>query len=93
MSKIQKLQPEQFSCADGQVACPRCGGHDFVEDDLIPGEAQIQGVFADGSIEWVGYTEIDWNGQRPAGKLKFRCTHCGKRASDLRRWIVKARKK
>ena len=33
MSKIQKPQPEQFSCDGGQVACPRCGGHDFVEDE------------------------------------------------------------
>ena len=60
------------------LVCPKCGEPDQVAElDLIPGTVLILGVRKDGSIEWAGETEVDWDGQRPASNpTKFVCRAC-----------------
>ena len=60
------------------LVCPKCGEPDQVAElDLIPGTVLILGVRKDGSIEWAGETEVDWDGQRPASHpAEFVCRAC-----------------
>jgi DNA-directed RNA polymerase subunit RPC12/RpoP len=63
------------------LTCPSCGVEDSIaEIDLIPGYAKIHGISADGSFEWAGGTEVDWNNQRPANDPpEYICLHCNDR--------------
>lgn len=63
------------------LVCPKCGEADqMAELDLIPGTALILGVKKDGSIEWAGETEVDWDGQRPASNPReFVCLACNEK--------------
>lgn len=63
------------------LVCPKCGVADRIaEIDLIPGYALILGVKKDGSIEWGGETEVDWDGQRPASNPReFVCLACNEK--------------
>ena len=63
------------------LVCPKCGVADrMAQIDLIPGYARIQGVKEDGSIEWAGETEVDWDGQRPASNPReFVCLGCNEK--------------
>ena len=63
------------------LVCPKCGEPDQVAElDLIPGTALVRGVKADGSLEWSGETEVDWDGQRPASNpAKFVCRACNEK--------------
>ena len=63
------------------LVCPKCGEEDQVAElDLIPGTALILGVKKDGSIEWAGETEVDWDGQRPASNPReFVCLACNEK--------------
>ena len=75
--KIQK--------ADGDtvrpLVCPKCGTSDrMAQIDLIPGYARISGVRKDGSLEWAGETEVDWDMQRPASNPReFVCLACNEK--------------
>lgn len=79
----QKTKP-----ADGNdlrhLVCPKCGVSDcMAQIDLIPGYALIVGVKVDGSIEWAGETEVDWDGQRPASNPReFVCMACNEKCGD-----------
>ena len=63
------------------LVCPKCGEPDQVAElDLIPGTVLILGVRKDGSIEWAGETEVDWDGQRPASNpAEFVCRACNEK--------------
>ena len=63
------------------LVCPKCGAPDRIaEIDLIPGYALILGARKDGSIEWGGETEVDWDGQRPASNPReFVCLACNEK--------------
>jgi hypothetical protein len=63
------------------LVCPKCGVADRIaEIDLIPGYALILGAKKDGSIEWGGETEVDWDGQRPASNPReFVCLACNEK--------------
>jgi hypothetical protein len=63
------------------LVCPKCGVADRIaEIDLIPGYARILGATRDGSIEWAGETEVDWDGQRPASNPReFVCLACNEK--------------
>ena len=63
------------------LVCPKCGEPDCIAQcDLIPGYAKILGVKKDGSIEWGGETEVDWDGQRPASNPReFVCLACNEK--------------
>ena len=60
------------------LACPACDGDGrLAQIDLIPGYAVIAGLYGDGTIEWDGYTEVDWNMQRPEDDpLQYICLSC-----------------
>ena len=84
-TKRRKASPAATKPADGDdlrvLVCPKCGATDQVaEIDLIPGYARILGVKKDGSIEWAGETEVDWDGQRPASNPReFVCLACNEK--------------
>ena len=63
------------------LVCPKCQVADRIaEIDLIPGYALILGAKKDGSIEWGGETEVDWDGQRPASNPReFVCLACNEK--------------
>lgn len=63
------------------LVCPKCGTPDRIAQcDLIPGYAKICGVKKDGSLEWAGETEVDWDGQRPAcNPREFVCLACNEK--------------
>ena len=63
------------------LVCPKCGVPDRIAQiDLIPGYALILGAKKDGSIEWGGETEVDWDGQRPASNPReFVCLACNEK--------------
>ena len=59
--------------------CPVCGSQRIAEIDVLPGYALIESVNADGTIDWAGDTEIDWNNQRPeSDPPEFICLGCAK---------------
>ena len=84
-TKRRKASPAAAKPADGDdlrvLVCPKCGTADRVaEIDLIPGYALINGVKKDGSIEWAGQTEVDWDGQRSANNPReFVCLACNEK--------------
>jgi len=46
--------------------------------DIVPGLALLEWVEDDGSITWNGWTEIDWNSQKPKhDPPQFECSICG----------------
>ena len=63
------------------LVCPKCGTSDrMAQIDLIPGYALIGGVKEDGSLEWAGQTEVDWDMQRPASNPReFVCLACNEK--------------
>ena len=63
------------------LVCPKCGVPDRIaEIDLIPGYARISGARPDGTLEWAGETEVDWDGQRPASNPReFVCLACNEK--------------
>jgi len=63
------------------LVCPKCRvANRIAEIDLIPGYALILGAKKDGSIEWGGETEVDWDGQRPASNPReFVCLACNEK--------------
>ena len=63
------------------LVCPKCGTSDrMAQIDLIPGYALICGVKEDGSLEWAGQTEVDWDMQRPASNPReFVCLACNEK--------------
>jgi len=62
------------------LVCPECGSQRMAQIDLIPGYAHIQGVKPDGTIEWAGETEVDWDNQRPASNPpEFVCLACNEK--------------
>ena len=77
-------QTEHVSTAVRSLVCPRCGAPDWIaEIDIIPGYALILGVRDDGSIEWNGQTEVDWNEQGPASNPReFICLACDETLRD-----------
>ena len=60
------------------MGCPACDGDGrLAQIDLIPGYAVIAGLYEDGTIEWDGYTEVDWNMQRPEDNPpEYICMNC-----------------
>lgn len=61
-----------------EIKCPACGST-LGELDFVPGIALIQGICEDGSIDFGGQTDIDWEGQKCAGRIPlYICTGCGK---------------
>ena len=67
---IADVEPDTTTPSSGPrgfrpLACPACDGDGrMAQIDLIPGYAVIAGLYEDGTIEWDGYTEVDWNMQR-----------------------------
>ena len=63
------------------LVCPKCGAVDRIaEIDIIPGYALVGGVKKDGSLEWTGETDVDWDGQRPANNPReFVCLACNEK--------------
>ncbi|MCG2661304.1 MAG: hypothetical protein L6437_13790 [Kiritimatiellae bacterium] len=63
------------------LVCPKCGVLDRIAAiDIIPGYAKILGAKADGSLEWAGETEVDWDMQRPASNPReFVCLACNEK--------------
>lgn len=61
------------------LRCPGCGVEGRIAQlDLIPGHAKIYGVYADGTIEWDGETNVDWDNQHPASDPPtYVCLACG----------------
>ena len=64
-----------------RLECPNCAANgSMAQIDVIPGYAKICGVYADGTIEWAGETEIDWDNQRPAcNPSEYVCLDCGEK--------------
>ncbi len=61
------------------IQCPRCGGHDIAEIDILIGRAKVNGITDDGSLDWEGHTDIDWNSQLPKHiPPRFECGDCSK---------------
>lgn len=79
-SPTKGIKPEDNDALRSLV-CPMCGASDQIaEIDLIPGYALILGAKKDGSIEWGGETEVDWDGQRPASNPReFVCLACNEK--------------
>lgn len=65
------------------LVCPKCKTPDRIAQiDIIPGYARINGVKKDGTLEWAGETEVDWDGQRPASNPReFVCLACNEKFS------------
>jgi hypothetical protein len=64
--------------ADRPAGCPRCGG-ELGEIDVLPGYAIVSHVEAGGRIEYAGYTDVDWDNQRPQhNPARFECMACGR---------------
>lgn len=75
-----RLGPAEES-ANTVPVCPSCGAEGRIAQlDIVPGCALIESISADGSIEWAGDTELDWNNQRPASNPReFICLACRQR--------------
>ena len=60
------------------ATCPNCGKRELAEIDLIVGYARVSGICDDGSVEWTGDTDVDWNSQLPMhDPPRFTCISCG----------------
>ena len=59
-----------------EVVCPGFGSA-IAEVDTLLGMAKVKGINPDGSIDWDGETDVDWDSQKHAGSVPlFTCTHC-----------------
>jgi hypothetical protein len=47
----------------GPLKCPECGEEIMGSADLVPGCA-LMNVESDGTFDWAGETEMDWDRQR-----------------------------
>jgi hypothetical protein len=64
--------------ADRPARCPHCGG-ELGEIDVLPSYAIVSHVEAGGRIEYAGYTDVDWDNQRPRhNPARFECMACGR---------------
>lgn len=91
MSPSTDEQPAQAEDSM-KLQCPnrRCKSDCIGQVDLVPGLAMIDSVDADGTINWSGSTEIDWNGQRSAHKKpRYQCEKCGYLAKGLDSFLVR----
>ena len=72
------------------VFCLACGSDNVGQINVVPGYAAIQAVRLDGAILWAGETQMDWDGQRPAGNPpEYACQTCGA-SVDLAAVIAKS---
>ena len=61
--------------------CPECSGAAVGRVDVVYGIAEITEIRADGTVDWTGDTEINWDSQRPAHKVpRLECMDCGHQA-------------
>ena len=61
-----------------EVVCPGCGST-IAEVDTLLGLAKVKGINPDGSIDWDGETDVDWDSQKHAGSVPlFTCANCDK---------------
>ena len=61
--------------------CPNCHSTDCGRVNVVYGLAMITEIRADGSVDWTGDTEVNWNSQRPAHKVpRLGCRTCGHQA-------------
>jgi len=61
-----------------ELKCPDCQSA-IARRDIINADALIFGVNEDGSIEWNGSSDIDWDSQRPASNpATYQCRGCGR---------------
>jgi len=61
-----------------RLTCPECAEFDTIaEIDTVCGYAGIVGILPDGSIEWGGGTDMDWDSQEPVhSPARYVCTSC-----------------
>lgn len=60
-----------------EVRCPKCSKGHIARRDIVSAEAHVEGVNPDGSINWQGGSDIDWDSQRPADNpAEFVCLAC-----------------
>ena len=72
--------------------CKHCGSTRFAQVDKLVGLAKIAGLHPDGTIEWQGETEVDWDSQHPYNNPpEYVCMGCheGFVASELGIWQEK----
>jgi hypothetical protein len=77
----QSTRAKKSKDAVRSLVCPKCKTPDRIAQvDIIPGYARINGVKEDGTLEWAGETEVDWDGQRPASNPReFVCLACNEK--------------
>lgn len=67
--------------------CPECESTSIGQRDLIPATAEINCVHSDGTVEWAGESDVDWDGQRPASNpaewVCLDCNHTAERSKFL----------
>jgi len=57
--------------------CPACNSGMIVEVDIVYVYASVNGIRNDGSIEWSGESEVNWNSQQPAhDPPRYECKVC-----------------
>ena len=67
------------------IRCPRCGEQMIARFDVVPALALVHGMNAEGNIEWVGESKLDWDGQRAAHHSpRYVCRACWLRISHKR---------
>jgi rubredoxin len=66
------------------IRCPACGST-LSELDVIIGLAGFDSICDDGSIDFNGQTDIDWDSQKPAGQgtTLYKCCGCGRVFDNL----------
>ena len=61
--------------------CPACNSTSTGRVDVVYGLAEITEIRADGTVDWTGDTEVNWDTQRPAHKVpRLECMDCGHQA-------------
>lgn len=59
-----------------ELTCPKCGGGDVRTQEKLTATIRVDGVYADGSIEY-GATECDWDSSQTlktmSGLVRFLC--------------------
>ena len=61
--------------------CPECNSTSIGQVDIIFGVAAINAVGVDGTVEFEGETEVNWDSQRPAhNPVRWECMDCGHQA-------------
>lgn len=75
-----KSKPQQIKTAVAPQ-CPECNSTACGRVDIVYGLAAITEIRADGTVDWTGDTEINWDSQRPAHKVpRLECMDCGHQA-------------